>query len=293
MRDPMKNFWRQPSKGFTPETAGRSNEQLAQWEKGCGFTLPALYKAHMRQQNGGLPWPQAYFHEDIEECLFINSGEYAAIPEDGSFLSPADVYGEEELKEVFGQDAKLERLYVLSWIYGHNVLCLDYGYNLDMPRQEPEVCYFETDGFKELFRVDSYETFIERLVYSTYCYEGRWHIGIRTELSQDALAEHFSKVLSTPMRKHEDDRYGWFNFTSWYSAIIVHKDRGRLGCALSPNRFKAGTWLFPDSQDYPFILEIDLDDESAEDAKDSRAFLEGMMRALRADAVEVTFLMPE
>ena len=294
MRDPLKNFWRQPPQGYDQDTAGRTGEQLARWEKICGFKLPALYKAQLRLQNGGLPWPQAYVHGGVAECLFINSGELDGIPANEKYCSLDEVYGKEEMEEVLGKDCRLERLYVLSWVDGHNVLCLDYGMTQETPRQEPEVCYFETDGFEEVFRVPSYDVFMERLVYSVACYEGCWHLGIKTGLlSQDVLAEHCARALGIPLKRREDDRYGWFNFDAWYGVVVPEYEGWELRCALSPNRFNAGTWLFPDSREYSFILEIDFEETSDQDVAESRIHLESMVKKLRSDAVELAFLMPE
>ena len=66
-----------------------------------------------------------------------------------------------------------------------------------------------------------------------------------------------------------------------------------MRCALSPNRFNAGTWLFPDSREYSFILEIDFEETSDQDVAESRILLESMVKKLRSDAVELAFLMPE
>lgn len=291
MRDLMKNFWRQPAKGLEPEMQGRTEEHFALWEKNSGFTLPALYKAHLRQQNGGLPWPQAYVHGDIHECIFINTAELNGIPENGSFVSPAAVYGEAEMQEMLGPDCKLDRLYVLSWGSGHNLLCLDYGYRQENAREEPEVCYYD-DDFEELFRVESYAKFIEGLTHAPYCYEGCWYLGLKTALPLDAVATQCEQALSLPFTKQEDDRYGWFNFDAWYSVYGYYQER-EVRCSLSPNRFNAGTWLFPDSPECPFILEIDLEDEDPEGAEESRQLIEKLIKNLGTDSLEVTLLMPE
>lgn len=291
MRDPVKNFWRQPSKGLEPEMQGRTEEHFALWEKNTGFTLPALYKAHLRQQNGGLPWPQAYVHGDIDECIFINSAELNGIPEDGSFVSPADAYGEAEMQEALGADCKLDRLYVLSWVTGHNLLCLDYGSQRDAPLKEPELCYYN-DYFEEVFRLESYAKFIEGLTHAPYCYEGSWYLGIKTALPLDAVATQCEQALSLPLKKQEDDRYGWFNFDAWYFAYGDYQER-ELRCCLSPNRFNAGTWRFPDSPECSFILELNFEDEDPENAEESRELIEKLSKTLDSDALDVTLLMPE
>ncbi len=303
MKDVMKNFWQPPAKGYDQETMGRTEEQILRWEKACGFQLPALYKAHMQRQNGGLPWPQVFVHGDITQCLFINSAQFTSISDDAGRATLADIYGDEEVNEILGPGCHQDRLYVLSWMYGNGVLCLDYGYNLDAPRQEPEVCYFDTDRFEEVFRVDSYQTFVEHLVYSVACYEGRWHLGLMTELPLEVLANHCAQALSLPLRKRTDDRYGWFNFDAWYDGSIPNYEGRHFHGILSPNRFNAGTWRFPDSPECSFILEINLgdddissddpDDEASETVERSRAIIEGIIQKLHSDSVQAICVMPE
>ena len=49
----LKNFWIQPSNGFTENTKGVSEEQFQEKEQELGFTFPEKYRDLMKLQNGG------------------------------------------------------------------------------------------------------------------------------------------------------------------------------------------------------------------------------------------------
>ena len=150
-----RNFWQQPSKGRAPGELGLSDAFLDTWEKSVGFPLPRLYREHMKRQNGGL----LHFESFVDatgriHSVFINSAMLDPLPTNGVYTPLAENfdyllnYGD----EVFGEGHILDRLYVISYMYGHSILCLDYGFSPRYgggrgtePFKEPVVRLFDTE----------------------------------------------------------------------------------------------------------------------------------------------------
>lgn len=162
--------------------AGRTETQLNTMEAQLGVKLPELFKMQYMVQNGG--YPQKTYYEDKSgvsfkgryknwyaidgngRCgIFINDAHMSAIIEPVySFHSClTDVYDEDEIAKYF-PNWNFSKLVVISFMWGHSYLLLDYGY-LGEPLDPPHVVLMETDEYTEELRVPSYELFISRLDY--------------------------------------------------------------------------------------------------------------------------------
>jgi hypothetical protein len=257
----MKNdFWVQPSKGFTEKTRGRTEEEILAKEKNIGFRFPALYREHMKLQNGGYIRKRAFIGEDGPAELLYNGAVIDAMDGTGYNTMQDALMEYLNMEEVLEQlnlpFADLTRLPILSHMYGHSMLCFDYGYKQKEPFAEPQICLFEMEGtLEERLRVGSYEKLVENMVY--YGYESTsYFYGIKSGETLAELAEKLNAQSGTALQKDTSDRYGWFNFNEWYHGTEETAKGLNLGVVLSPNQFRSGTYLFQDRPEYLHILEI-------------------------------------
>ncbi len=262
----QEDIWKQPSKGFTLETKGRTELQLQESEALIGFQLPTLYRAHMKIQNGGY----------LKKCAIKDDNEIWELLYNGAGFDPIQPHGgygnlEEILLEYLSADEiqngvksdflDLTRLPLLSSMDGHSALCFDYGYNVKTPYKEPQICLFELEsvenGFEERWRIESYDALIENLVY--YGYESTsFHLGIKTNESIDSIAENLKRVLNAHLEADRSDRYGWYNFDKWYKGTIEINKHIQLYICLTPNQFRNNNYLLQNYKEYPFILDIEI-----------------------------------
>jgi len=262
----VENIWKQPAKGFTDESIGRTEEQIVQKESEIGFKFPTLYREHMKIQNGGYLWKSALIHNGEVNELLHNGSTIDPIIEHGSYKTLKDVLLEymdkEELENSSGFEfLDLTRLPILSHMDGHTMLCFDYGYNVENEYKEPQICFFELEcadnGFDELLRVKSYDKLINNLVY--YGYESNsYYIGLNTQKSIEEIAEIFHNSINLKLDQMDDDGFGWYNFKKWYSGKLnINKDL-ILFLRLTPNQFLSNTHLLQNYQEYNYILEIEV-----------------------------------
>ena len=261
-----EDIWKQPAKGFTDESIGRTEEQIVQKETEIGFKFPSLYREHMKIQNGGYLWKSALIHNgDVNELLFngstidkiINHGGYKTLK--GVLLEYMD---KEELESSTESEfINLERLPILSHMDGHTMLCFDYGYNVESAYEIPQIVHFELEcaenGFEERLRVNSYEELIENLVY--YGYESTsFYIGLKSEKSIEEITEQFYQIYNDRLELNEDDGYGWYNFKKWFSGKLDINNSLSVRIKLTPNQFLSKTYLLQNHKEYNYILDIDL-----------------------------------
>lgn len=162
--------------------AGRTDAQLDAMEAQLGVKLPTLFRAQYKVQNGG--YLQKTYYEDKSgesfkgryknwyvddgngRCgLFVNDAHMSPIFEQvyTFYDSLTDVYDEDEIAKYFpGWD--FCKLVIISFMWGHSYLLLDYGYQGE-PLDPPQVVLMETNDYTEELRVASYELFISRLDY--------------------------------------------------------------------------------------------------------------------------------
>ena len=158
--------------------AGRTDEQLDALERAAGFTLPALFREQYKVQNGGYP-KRAYFkddgppteaganwrNEDGSYAIFINDSHLPQLT--GDYYSFREylrnIWNDEEIAERF-PDWDIDRLVIISPMWGHSTLCLDYGYRKGTSYAEPQVVCMGDEDFKEILRVAGYEQFVAGLV---------------------------------------------------------------------------------------------------------------------------------
>lgn len=192
--DYIKDFWdslpvRWNNEAGKPlpikDGAGRTDAQLDEWEQLIGgFKLPKLFREQFKVQNGGYPKRDAYrdkshktlvgrpdrFEDDMIG-VFMNDSHLS--PLDRSYYSFREwlhnIWDDEEIAEYLpGWD--LDKLVIISFMYGHSLLCLDYGYRPGESYAEPQVVCIETDDFTEEMRVPDYEQFVAGLV----IFEDHW-----------------------------------------------------------------------------------------------------------------------
>lgn len=261
-----ENIWRQPANGFTDESIGRTEMQIVQKETEIGFRFPDLYREHMKIQNGGFLWKSALLHEGEVKELFYNGSTLDQINDHGGFKTLKDVLLEymdiAEIERPTGSEfINLDRLPILSFMDGHTMLCFDYGYNVEPEYEIPQIVLFELEGvengYEEKLRVESYDDLIDNLVY----YGGEstsFFIGLKTEESLAEIATVIHKTFDVVLEQRTDDGYGWYNFEKWYYGELKLNSKLSAHLRLTPNQFQSKTYLFPNHQDYPIILDIEI-----------------------------------
>ncbi|MFK8102970.1 MAG: SMI1/KNR4 family protein [Saprospiraceae bacterium] len=282
----LKNFWLQPAKGFTEETIGVSEERLCAKEKEVGFSFPKEYRDLMKAQNGG--YLRKY---RINEQLDLEDFERLEYVE--TFLAYLyQTKSEEDLEEMYRQfefcDPK--RLISFASLYGHGVVCFDYGWLQKEPRHEPGIIFINDDGddFLHYEIVDKFNNFEELL---SSCKHGRstrhWDetaLVIKSDLRFENFATAVSKLWKIDLETKTDDRFGWYNFEKYYLGTVPLviddetvqeyikqsgatlndtqewiKKEGRqrfIKAIFSPNQHLANTFLFPAQAAANIVIEI-------------------------------------
>ena len=262
----IEDIWKQPAKGFTDESIGRTEEQIVQKETEIGFKFPSLYREHMKIQNGGYLWKSALVHNgDVSELLF-NGSTIDKIINHGGYKTLKDVLLEymdkEELKSSTESEfINLERLPILSHMDGHTMLCFDYGYNVESAYEIPQIVHFELEcadnGYDEKLRVKSYDDLINNLVY--YGYESTsFFIGLKSDDPIKQIAEIINKTFDLELELKTDDGYGWYNFEKWYYGELKINSKLSAHLRITPNQFQSKTYLFQNDKDFNYVLDIDI-----------------------------------
>lgn len=182
--DSLPVNWDWEAKEMRPikDGAGRTDAQLNAMEAQLGVKLPALFRAQYQVQNGGY-LQRTYYVDDSGETfkgrykdwyvndgngrcgLFVNDAHMMPIfePVYTFYNCLTDVYDTDEIAGYF-PNWDFSKLVIISFMWGHSYLLLDYGY-LGDPLDPPHVVLMETDEYTEQLRVPSYELFISRLDY--------------------------------------------------------------------------------------------------------------------------------
>lgn len=159
--------------------AGRTDEQLDAYERLIGFPLPALFREQYKVQNGGYPKRECYREggegppEEAFNSLY-EDGAYYIFVNDSHLWPLTDTYytfreylnnfwSDEEIAENL-PDWDIDKLVIISPMWGHSTLCLDYGYRESSRYDEPQVVCINDEDFEEELRVESYERFVAGLV---------------------------------------------------------------------------------------------------------------------------------
>lgn len=262
----IEDIWKQPAKGFTDESIGRTEEQIVQKETEIGFKFPNLYREHMKIQNGGYLWKSALIHNgDVNELLF-NGSTIDQIIDHGGYKTLKDVLLEYMDKEELESSTEsefinLERLPILSHMDGHTMLCFDYGYNVESVYEIPEIVHFELEcadnGYEEKLRVKSYDNLISKLVY--YGYESTsYYVGLKSEESIENIAELINKTFDLQLEQKVDNGYGWYNFEKWYYGELKINPTLSAHIRVTPNQFQSKTFLFQNNKDFNYVMDIDI-----------------------------------
>lgn len=306
------NFWQQPGR-FTEETRPRTEAEIAHFESRMGYRLPELLRQQLKQQNGGTVRYDTYVSGTYSDPVLYDV-TFQGIPAIGAaYETLSDTYGSymepEDWDEALGTGANPDRLYVLSYLHGHSILCLDYGTHEPQPRTEPQVVlYYTESGFEEQLRVDTYSEFVSRLVYN----ETTYHVGIKTSRTLDQLKDLLTEkllldtsrmnadqiaVLKTAhidtafQRKEYDPAYCW-DYDYHYVALTLC-DRKKYLLRLMPNRYRGGNHVFQDNTEYNFILEIEPTDTGYDRVMAGPAWIERLIEKFAATDVEADILLPE
>ena len=257
VRNAHHNFWVQPSKGLDENSRGCSPKELDAWEQAAEKALPPLLREHLQKQNGGIPrYPVYCDPQGNAYGLFVNGEVFCGLNGMANSLRPVleNIMDDEEIDALAKEHGlHLEHLRMLSYQDGHSCICLDYGYKQEHPLQTPRIVAFDLEDaiLKEIFHVESYESFVARLHYAGT--DTEFYVGVESDLSLDKLAQHFSEKLNCGFGKDTSDCYGWFNFDAWYNYGENTSDGYRL-FILSPNQHRSGTFLFPEDANTPYIF---------------------------------------
>lgn len=304
-----RNFWEQPGK-YTPSTRPRTEEEIREFEQRMGYRLPELLRQQLKQQNGGTVRYKTYVHGNYADPI-LYEGNIQGIGDAYEKLS--DTYGTymdpEDWDEALGTGANPDRLYVLSYLDGHSLLCLDYGPLEPEPRDEPEVVHYYTEtGFREQLRVPTYQQFIERLVYN----ETTYYVGLKTPMTLDQLKDHLTAtLLPDPAklqpaqkealqaahidlhfeRKEYAPHYIW-DFDYHYVAMIL-SERKKFILRLMPNQYRGGNHVLQDDTPYNYILEIDPSDGSYGRAMAGPLWIEQIIQKIARPDIETKIILPE
>ncbi|MDJ1494554.1 SMI1/KNR4 family protein [Cytophagaceae bacterium DM2B3-1] len=256
------DFWIQPAEGFNDRSRGRTEEEIAQIESTIGFRFPDLYRNLMKLQNGGYLRKCAYPYEEGVRELFYNGAELNPIF-DGSvesvFQGLSEFMDEEEIEELSqGEFNFMDRLIIVSNMYGHSYMCFDYGWQEEAIRSEPQVCFFDLEGengFEEYLRVESFEKLVSKLVY--YGYESTsFYVGIKSSLGIEEFVALLGQQWSIDFKTDTTNRYGWFNFDKWFSGDLPIASDLSVQIIVSPNQHRSGTYLFQNHTDNSFVIEL-------------------------------------
>lgn len=289
-------IWEPSPLGVGEERRGRTDAELDRHEAATGYRLPALYRAHMKAQNGGDVRFRAYRQGDFFDGLFLNGEEMAPLEEArttmkdflGNYFTEADMPGQESDVASPLSGGRLERLFILSYMDWHRLLCLDYGYDRQAPLAEPRVVLFNMEELTEDFRAASYEAFVKGLVY--YTEEGSPEVYYtlrpqRDALSLDAVADRVARAWRMPfLRVNEDGRYAGYH--PWFSSRGEH-DGGAYHVMLQANAYRSGTRPFPE-RDAPFILSVEWYGKTPEECLD---FVEKRRESLEKEGLTGAFLL--
>lgn len=261
----VEDIWQQPHEGYDSDSVGRTEEQIAEMEAIIGFRYPELFREHMKIQNGGFLWKNALIHEGQVNEFFYNGSAISPIIPTAGYKTLKDVLLEsvdmDEIQEAIGLEfLDLDRLPVLSFMFGHTIVCFDYGYNVQSPYEVPEIAYFELEGvengFEERLRIESYEELVRNLVY--YGYEStQYYIGFRSAESIEEIANHLGNALGINPRPETENLYGAYNFEKWYFGELPIHAKLTLHLCLTPNQRLSNTHLFQNHRECTYILHID------------------------------------
>lgn len=282
----LKNFWIQPSKGFTEKTKGVSEEQLQEKEQELGVVFPEKYRDLMKLQNGG--YLRKFIINDEIEIESFENLKYVE-----SFLDYLLITkSEDDLEEMYSQ-FKLcnpKRLISFASLYGHGVVCFDYGWLNEDRLNEPEILLIEDDGedFLDYGVVAKYKAFDDFLSHFKHKFGGRYWsetaLVVESELSFEDFVSALAKIWGQDFEIKEDDRFGWFNFEKYYYGTVplVIDDKTKdlyveqsgalanemsewiekegkirlIKSVFSPNKHISGTYLFPKEARANIIIEV-------------------------------------
>jgi hypothetical protein len=288
------NFFKQPARGFDAHSQGRTEAQLAEYEKKVGFKLPMSYRELMRQQNGG-----SVRYEKIanEENFNFNGGFSQLRPDLAYYITNFRDYilatcDEDELATTQKQLAPFypERLVLFSGLDGHSAAYFDYGYRKAEAVENPSVVFIGDDGDDFLHfavigpQFANFDAFLASLSLDAEM-EDAVYLGIVSTNDYATTMQQLAKYLQLNLKIYvDDDRYGHYNFDIWHSAHVpLALDDATLqdyaeqnGTTLkdmqewtsteggtrniytifSPNQQRAGTYLYHDNPDVTVVMEI-------------------------------------
>lgn len=254
----LNKFWKQPAQGFDEDSRGRTEEEICIREEQIGFKFPETYRSLMKLQNGGYIRKSAYYRNgECKELLYNGAVIDKITPQPIGYQTMYDVLSEwkdaEELNSLSPTEHNnLKRLPLISHMDGHEWMCFDYGWTEKEIKNEPNIVFFN-DRFEEYLRISNFDKFIQGLVY--YGYEScEYNFGIRTNESIQKLANQIENKFEMELEEKSDNRYGWFNFKTWYSGNIQLEQDFRLQFNLAPNKYLSNTYQFQEKPEIEFVV---------------------------------------
>ena len=248
------SIWEPPLFGFSEESRGRTAAELDMHEALTGFRLPALYREHMKKQNGGDVRFRAYQQKDFSDVLFLGGEEMAPLEESRSTLRDHLENHLDAPEEASTLGEHPDRLFILSYMDWHRVLCLDYGLKSMDAFSEPQVILLNMEDLTEDFRAASYDAFVSGLQYYTDEGEPEVLYSLYPREKGETLRET-AALLGKEwevdfLLMNDGERYA--GHAPWY---VAREKRGGtvFTILVQENRYLAGTKPFPEC-DAPFIL---------------------------------------
>jgi hypothetical protein len=242
-----RNFWRQPARGFTATTRGRTEAELDAAETALGCALPSTYRLLMSQQNGG-----ALRYTAVAGLAQVSFDLLSKMRSDDDSVSPLLTFrdyilytcDDEELDAVMTELAPFhpERLLLISPLDGHSGAYLDYGFRSEAPALTPGVLFVHDDGDDFLhFGVMSpsfvdFDEFLASLSEDPDRKDSEI-LGVVSTVPYEELVHHVADALALTLNQNvDDDQNGTFNFDSWHDTYIpVELDERTLQSVAAAN----------------------------------------------------------
>lgn len=254
----LNAFWKQPAQGFNEESRGRTEEEIKMREEQIGYKFPETYRSLMKLQNGGYIRKSAYYRNgECKELLYNGAVIDRITTQPIGYQTMLDVLSEwkdeDEINSLSPTEYNyLERLPLISHMDGHQWMCFDYGWTEKEIKNEPNIVFFN-DRFEEYLRITNFDEFIKGLVY--YGYEScEYNFGITTNDSIQKLANQIENKFDIELEEKTDNRYGWFNFKTWYSGNIQLEQDFRFQFIIAPNKYLSNTYQFQEKPEIDFVV---------------------------------------
>ena len=256
----LNTFWKQPAEGFTEKTRGRTEDEICMREEQIGYKFPKTYRELMKLQNGGFLRKSSFeYNGELKELLYNGAIIDGITPVPIGYQNMLDVLSEwmeeDEIDSISPTEYNfLDRLRLISHMDGHSFMCLDYGWQQETIKKEPEICFF-SDDFNEYLRLNNFDDFINGLKYYGYT-SNEYRFGLLRLNSLELIKDEISKKIDIEFEEKTGSAPGWFNFKKWYRGELLIEKGIVLQLNLTPNQFSSGNYIFQEREEVEIILSI-------------------------------------